>query len=255
MTVNDFLEATKDSRVFLIGELHQNPRDTFAVVMIMAAMIKAKRDIHIFVEYFDSRQNAVIQPFLSKPEFVTAVPAHDPNAGIGPEHVSYLIFDKQWPAEYFEGHAGTFQENWMHKQELHKIAAILIYANLNSLPVKGFDLPYDKKKHKGFKDWDNRRDTWMAMHLQSFLLHDKGGTAVCFVGAAHAAGIANGSRTGTMPLRKLVNDRIITLVPDFASIAATPDQAISQLAADDYSFRPLTLANTTAVPATGLRGG
>ncbi len=258
MDILQFLRTTDGSRIFLIGELHQNPSDTAAVLYLLGKMVAAGKRLHFFVEYFDSNQNEVIQPHMVEPEF-HAKP-HE-RAGTTPADIQHLIDTKIWPARYFgDGRAQTFADSWMHKQELGKIKMILMFANQHRIPVKGFDLPLDRgsvgqefpsRIRLDYLKWDRGRDTWMAHHLQSFMLNDDR-IAVAFVGAAHCAGIKYGTRKNTIGLQRMLllepigDRRIITLCPNF-EIEPPPTSAselITRIGTCDYELHPSALAST-----------
>lgn len=254
MNVYEFLHHTNGSRVFLIGELHQRIDDTAAVLYILTKMLAAGKQLHFFVEYFDSTQNEVIQPYMAATEYHDNPRIADVHAGTTSAHIDHLISQKQWPGHYFNAPAQTFEASWMFPVGIRKIKAILNFANSRNIPVKGFDLPLNRgadgaefpRKQNGFASfgrWNQGRDTWMAHHLRSFLLNDAR-IAVCFLGAAHNDGIKYGSRKGTMGLRSAIPDRVVSLKPDFTNTPTAADQFVEDLGRDDYLIRPTALTAT-----------
>lgn len=253
MNVYEFLHQTNGSRVFLIGELHQRIDDTAAVLYILTKMIAAGKQLHFFVEYFDSGQNEVIQPYMAAVEYHANPRIADVYAGTTFAHIDHLISHKQWDGRYFGGGpANTFEASWMFPAGIRKIKTILNFANSRNIPVKGFDLPLDRgadgaefpRRHDGhvaYAKWNRGRDTWMSHRIRSFLLNGQG-IAVCFVGAAHNDGIKYGTRTGTVGLHAAVPDRVVSLKPDFDNLPVAADQFIQDLGRDDYLMRPTALA-------------
>lgn len=259
MTLNEFIYAIHGCRILLIGELHKRPDDQDAILYLLYRLRK-KVDLHFFVEYFDSTQNEVIQPYLKGVELHAKPKITDLKAGFARENIRHLILEKIWDKKYFGGGGNqTFKDSWLHKDEMDKIQTILTFANRFSIPVKGIDLPLTRGalgsefpkvmgKTPSFTEWDQGRDTWMASHLLSFYhsADHKDQVAVCFVGAAHCHGIKYGKRNVKGVLKRTVGivqqelkATVVIIEPDFDTDTDDPKKFIEPgKKKDDYEIRP-----------------